>query len=113
MARYSNTRFTRIEKSSLFWSKNDHVKLKVSTPTELATQVTDIVSLTKELTLLDQRKRELGKKRDEIYTSANKIAVALAKQVLADDPDSPDVKELGLIPASERKRPSRKPKSAA
>lgn len=113
MARYNTARFTKIEKSSLFWSKNGQFTIKSSTPDDLAQKVAEIANITKEITLIDQRRRELTKKRDEIFTEANKISVSLAKQVLADDPDSPDVKELGLIPTSERKRPVRKPKTIA
>lgn len=111
MATYSPSRFDEIEKTLGFWENNPHFVLKNATKEEFAAHVSAVSNATKELILLDQRRRELVKKRNDEFTAASKIKTRLRKQVIADDPDSPDVKELGLTPLSERRRPPRKPQN--
>lgn len=63
-----------------------------------------------EVPAIEQHLRKSRKERREAFTRAQDHAVRLGKIVTATDPDSPDVKELGYVPKSERKHPARKAK---
>ena len=111
MARFVKSEMERIRKVDIFWDKNPTYALKGAASTDLSARVIDVDSAVKAAEAARQKAREAAKQRDEAFTKARDLAFRLGRAVVADDPDSPDVKELGFVPRSERKHPTHKPKA--
>lgn len=119
MPKFSQRALDKIGGAATFWKKNPSYVIpaptpddpgKVITSADFEASVTALDAKDREVTANEQRSREARKERQELFEKAQDHAVRLGKIVVASNPDSADVKELGFVPRSERKRPRPKAK---
>jgi transposase len=112
MASYNTTKFKEITDTSEFWTGHEDVMVKDQTPEQMAAEVAEVEALNKEIDALDKQRVELDGKRDRKFTTLRELNARVRKAVVAAyGSDAPELRSLGLIPASERKPRTRKPRN--
>jgi len=109
MANYTSKRFGEIKTTSEFWNGHPEIKLPDVKPMQLAQAVSKMEKLSKEIAALDQKRLQLDGERDRLCTDAMDVKDRVRKGAVATlGNDAPALRQLGLKPKSERRRPTKK-----